>query len=315
MRHLALFACIALAGLPTVSLSQEVDPVALAAPVAPGFIGGRSAIGNGRLFSNDLFGDGHDRWRTGSYVFSHLRARDPWDGTPQGFGEVLEYRFRTEIIAPTRKTRDRPYAGIVSLGAHSHFGLGPAEMSLGADLLAIGPQTGLADFQEAYHKTFSLPRPPTRNQLDDRFALTGTAEARYTYRLNPSTSLRPFVEGQAGAEDLVRAGADLILGRVGQEDVLLRDVATGQLYRGTQGPETGVSFVMGGDVAAVDDSIFLPRADGYVASDTRTRARAGVNWQPVPGITFFYGATYLSPEFEGQESGQVLGSLKLNFNF
>ena len=275
----------------------------------------REGIGNGRLFTNDLFGDGYDRWRTGSYVFSHVRAPQRYDGTTQAFGSLLEYRFRTEILAPSRGTRDRPYAGVLSLGAHTHFGLGAAELSVGADVQAIGPQTGLAAFQEAYHKTFSLPRPPTGSQLPNQFKLQGTAEARYTYRLTSATSLRPFVEGQIGTEDLARVGADLIVGQVGQKDLLLRDVATGQLYRGTQDSNTGVSFVLGGDVAAVQGSDFLPESTGYVASDTRTRARAGVNWQPVPGISFFYGATYLSPEFEGQDSGQVLGSLKLNFNF
>ena len=303
MRHLAL-TLLCLLALPVGA------PVA-ADPLTSGKIG----IGNGRLFDNDLFGDGYDRWRTGSYVFSHMRAAAPFDGTLKGFGEVMEYRFRTEIIAPTRRTRDRPYAGILSLGAHSHSALGPAEVSLGADVLAIGPQTGLSGFQELYHETFSLPRPPTRNELSDRFALQTTGEVRYTYRLNPRTSLRPFVEARQGAEDTLRAGADMIFGRVGQDDVLLRDVVTGQLYRGTQDDQTGVSVVVGGDVTAAGDSIFLPGSEGYAPTENRTRARAGLNWQPVPGITFFYGATYLGPEFEGQDDGQVVGSLKLNFNF
>ena len=30
----------------------------------------RTILGYGRLFNNDLIGDGHDRWRTGSYHFS-----------------------------------------------------------------------------------------------------------------------------------------------------------------------------------------------------------------------------------------------------
>ena len=303
MRHLAL-TLLCLLALPC------------ATPLAAQTAGdAKITIGNGRLFSNDLFGDGQDRWRTGSYVFSHMRAAKPFDGTLAGFGEVMEYRFRTEIIAPTRRTRDRPYAGIISLGAHTHFAIGPADISLGADVLAIGPQTGLADFQQAYHKTFSLPRPPTRNQLPDQFAVQATGEARYTYRLNPNASLRPFVATYSGAEDMLRAGADLIVGAVGQNDLLLRDVVTGQLYRGTQDGQTGVSFVVGGDVAAVSDSLFLPEQQGHLVSDTRARARAGMNWQPVPGISLFYGATYLGPEFQGQDTGQVVGSLKLNFNF
>ncbi|UTH47770.1 DUF2219 family protein [Loktanella salsilacus] len=304
MRHLALILfCALFAGFSAGQAGAQINLTA------------QQAIGNGRLFNNDLFGDGFDRWRTGSYVFSHLRAAEPYDGDLRGIGEVMEYRFRTEIIAPTRRTRDRPYVGMISVGAHTHYDLGPAEISLGGDVLAIGPQTGLDDFQTAYHRAFSLPRPTTGNALKNQFAFQGSGEARYTYSMTPTATLRPFVEAKAGAEDMVRAGADLLIGKVGQSDVLLRDVVTGQLYRGTQGDETGVSFLLGGDVAAVKDSLFLPSSQGYVASPTRTRARAGVNWQPVPGISFFYGATYLSREFEAQDEGQVVGSLKLNFNF
>ncbi len=300
MRHLALLLYCLISIAPSLTVAQS-----------------REGIGTGRLFNNDLLGDGGDRWRTGSYVFSYLRAPKPYDGTPQGLGEVLEYRFRSEIIAPTRGTRDRPYAGILSMGLHTHGGVlnDRVDVSLGTDVLAIGPQTGMADFQEAYHKTFSLPRPSTRRQLPNQFAVQSAIEADVTHALPYATTMRTFVQAQTGAEDLVRAGADLIIGRLGTDDLMLRDVATGQLYRGTQDDNTGVSFVLGGDVAAVKDSLFLPESKGYVVSETRSRARAGVNWQPTPDLSFFYGATYLSPEFEGQDTGQVVGSLKLNFSF
>jgi hypothetical protein len=304
LRHLALiFFCLLAGGFPAGHVQAQSDLTA------------QQAIGNGRLFNNDLIGDGQDRWRTGSYVFSHMRAAEPYEGTLRGIGEVMEYRFRTENIAPTRRTRDSPYAGIISLGAHTNYTLGPAEISLGGDILATGPQIGLDDFQKAYRRAFSLPRPTTGNAVHNQFAFQGTGEARYTYRMASTASLRPFVEAKAGAEDMIRAGADLLVCKIGQDDVLLRDVVTGQLYRGTQDDETGVSFVLGGDVAAVNDSLFLPVLQGYVASPTSTRARAGMNWQPVPGISFFYGATYLSREFEAQDKGQIVGSLKLNFNF
>ena len=38
-------------------------------------------------------------------------------------------------------------------------------------------------------------------------------------------------------------------------------------------------------------------------------------WQWADDVSFFYGATYLSEEFQGQGEGQVVGSLKVNFNF
>ena len=65
----------------------------------------------------------------------------------------------------------------------------------------------------------------------------------------------------------------------------------------------------------VDSSAFLPASEGVAPTEERYRARAGVQWQMAEDLSFFYGATYLSEEFEGQDGGQILGSLKLNFNF
>ena len=278
----------------------------------------RDWIGSGRIFNNDVFGDGFDRWRTGSFSYSHNRARDGWSGTvPARPGDLLEYRLRAEIIAAQRGTTDRPYVGALSAGVFTHAGQGPLSFMLGAEATAIGPQTGLAGLQEAYHDTFGLPRPPTRRAvLADDFTGSAYGAASYRVDLPGPVSLRPFASAQAGAEDLVRVGADVLVGQVGQDDLLLRDVVTGQLYRGTQDDYTrGVSWTVGADVAQVKDSYYLPESAGYLATDTRARARAGVHWQPAPEISFFYGVTYLSEEFEGQPEGQVLGSLKLNFNF
>lgn len=286
--------------------------------VSPAFAQDREAIGTGRLFNNDYFGDQRDRWRTGSYVFSHLRGTRPYDGVAQPFGNIIEYRFRGEIIAPLTGSGpggDRPYAGALSLGAHTHFGLGGLEASLGADVTAVGPQTGLDRFQEKFHDAFSLPFPSRLNQIEDDVFLSGSAAVSHQYHLSDTVTLRPFAEAQLGGEDLVRVGGDVLIGAVGQNDLMLRDVVTGQLYRGTQSPETGLSYVLGADIAAVSGSVFLPEDEGYIASETRTRARAGVHYQVSDDISFFYGMTYLSEEFEGQPEGQVVGSLKLNFNF
>ena len=103
----------------------------------------------------------------------------------------------------------------------------------------------------------------------------------------------------------------MIIGQVAQDDLLLRDVVTGQLYRATEGDGVGLSYLLGVDGASVFDSNYLPADMGYTVSDTRTRARARVFWQMGEDVSFFYGVTYLSEEFEGQ----FLGLLKLNFNF
>jgi len=115
----------------------------------------RPQIGEGRLFNNDYLGDGSDRWRTGSYVYSHVRAPRDYDPTSDfAFGELLEYRLRGEIIAADPSSPapgDRPYVGALSFGVHTHFNEGPTRISLGADVVAIGPSTGLSRFQDGVH--------------------------------------------------------------------------------------------------------------------------------------------------------------------
>ncbi len=298
----ALLAATALAALPGISAA---DP--------------RETIGWGRSFNNDYFGDNKDRWRTGSYTFSWVRGRSPYDGTPVPFGDILEYRFRSEIIAPLRGSGapgDRPYAGIFSAGIHTHFDVDAVELSLGADAVAIGPSTGISAFQEWFHDLFSYPAPQYLDgQLPDQLHLGVTAEAALPVRVGPELTLRPFVEVQTGVEEIARIGGDLIFGKVGHDDLLLHDPVTGQIYRGTEGPGNGVSFVAGLDWAAVGGSVYLPEDDGYAATDQRLRARGGVHWQIAPGMSFFYGLTWLSEEFVGQPEGQLIGSLKLNLNF
>jgi hypothetical protein len=278
----------------------------------------RVAIGNGRLFTNDYLGDGHDRWRTGSYVYSHLRAREAFSGTPAALGDIIEYRFRGEIIAPRAgigPAGERPYVGALSLGLHTHYNLDGMIARVGADVIAVGPQTGLDDFQNGFHDALSLPDPSQTDQHANDFFLSATAELSQTFTIGENISLRPFAELQTGVEEVVRFGGDVMIGQVAQSDLMLRDVVTGQLYRGTHLPGNGFSYVVGGDVAAIGGSEFLPGDQGYIASDTRTRARAGVHYQASDDVSFFYGMTYLSEEFEGQPEGQVVGSLKLNFNF
>lgn len=283
---------------------------------APTFAQDREKLGVGRLFTNDYIGDGRDRWRSGSYVFSYVTGPQRYDGTPQAFGQVLEYRLRGEVISPASPTQtDRPFVGSLSVGAHTHFGVGPMQYALGADVVAVGPQTGMAAFQDAFHDLLKLREPATQNEIADDVFISGTAAATYQYQVSETVSLRPFVEATAGVEDLLRIGGDVMIGSVAQDDLMLRDVVTGQLYQGTENGSGGVSYLLGVDVAAVSDSALLSQEDGYVVSDTRTRARAGVIWQPLDGASFFYGVTYLGEEFEGQPEGQVVGSLRLNFNF
>ena len=114
--------------------------IALLPAATPAFSEGRQVIGNGRLFTNDFFGDGHDRWRTGSYVYSHVRTRDTYTGYEE-FGDLIEYRLRAEIIAPATGSApgDRPYVGAMLIGAITHFDYSGFQVSLRSELTAVGP--------------------------------------------------------------------------------------------------------------------------------------------------------------------------------
>lgn len=325
-RMLAIVLAVGLAPDAVAQGAAERDPGVLVA-LDPGpelvtndlAFGEPRLLGFGRVFDNDYFGDGHDRWRTGSYQLSVVRGRG-WDGTlPARPGELLELRLRSEVIVPSQVVAglpDRPYVGATTLGVHTHVGIGPVQTAVGADVTAIGPQTLLSDFQEGFHDLFGLSDPiGIDTQLGNAVYLTGVTEAAWPVRLSPTVTLRPFAAAQYGTEDLVRLGGDVILGQVGHTDLMVRDSVTGQLVRATEDGTPGLSLVAGADWSYVDDSVYLPENMGYSTIEDRTRARVGVHWQFLPEVSFFYGLTWLSEEFEGQPNGQFVGGLKLNFNY
>lgn len=283
--------------------------------------GERERLGYGRLIQNDFLGDGQDRWRSGSVASSRVWARN-WDGElPEDFGNILEFRLNAEIMAPdnlvTPAAGDRPYAGSLSFGLHTHYQRKSIEMAMGLDLVATGPMTGLGDFQTALHDVLGVDRASDATlagQIENGIHPTAVAEFGRTFSIGDATELRPFVEVRAGAETMLRAGADLSIGRVGTGELQVRDPVSGQRYRTIQNPQEGMSFVVGGDIAKVEDSVFLPAGSGYVLSDSRKRLRAGLHWQGEKSSAF-YGVTWLSEEFVGQGEGQMVGSLRLNLNF
>lgn len=282
---------------------------------------GRTRVGYGLVFTNDVIGDGDDRWRSGSVASSRVYAPG-WDGTaPAGFGEMLELRFNGEIIAPddisTPAPGDRPFVGALSLGLHSHMTQGHMEYALGGDLVVTGEQTGLDDFQGFLHDIFGgdeMSGTVRRNQVDDEFYPTAVIEAGRSFELG-ALRFRPFAEARVGVETLVRAGADITFGRLTQGELLVREPVTGQRYRVVREDVPGYAFVLGADIAYVEDSEFLPARSGVQAEDTRARVRGGMHWEGRGGGSVFYGVTWLGEEFEGQDEGQVVGSLQFRLRF
>jgi len=305
MFRLIAAALVASVGLSTVADAQE-----------------RSRLGYGRLIANDYIGDGKDRWRTGGVQSSRVWGPE-WTGTaPAGFGQLLELRLGAEIVAPddieNLRSGDRPYAGSLSVGLHTHFQRGRTEFAVGADMVFVGPQTGMDGFQDALHSLLRVYRPSDEvraAQIGNATNPTAVVEIGQTYSLGARSVVRPFVEARAGNETLMRAGFDVTIGELGRGELLVRDSVTGQRYRTVQAEWSGFSFVFGADVAAVSDSEFLPVGGNVALRDTRERVRAGVMWRSEVGITGFYGLTYLGEEFEGQNEGQVVGSVRVRVAF
>jgi hypothetical protein len=287
----------------------------------------RVTLGVGRLFTNDFFADGQDRWNTGSYVASWVRGVDGTVSLPDEFGALMEYRFSTRILAPanlvTPAAGDRPYAGIAALGAYSHFAHDGFEFTAGSELVAVGPMTGLDAFHVRAHRALGMtpPSPAVRaGQLGNAVYPVLAFEAARPVSLNLGNEdagavLRPFVQLRGGDETYARIGADVLFGPNFTSGVLARDEATGLPYQTMgEGQGKGLSFLLGADTARVFSSAWLPALAGYTLTPMRNRARAGLHWQ---GEHFgaFYGATWLGPEFAAQPAGQVVGSLQLRMRF
>jgi len=282
---------------------------------------GRERIGYGVLFTNDVIGDTKDRWRTGSVASSRVWA-DGWSGAaPAGVGELLEFRFNGEVIAPEDLSRpavqDRPFVGALSFGLHTHFKPASVEYSAGADLIVTGSQTGLDDFQDFIHDIVgerNISSNVRRDQVDNAFRPSGVFEAGREFNFGMAR-IRPFAEARVGVEDLVRAGADITIGMLTRNELMVREPVTGQRYRVVRADRPGLAFVLGGDIAYVDKSDYLPARSGITITEDRARLRGGAHWEGRRGGSLFYGVTWLSEEFDQQSDGQVVGSVQFRLRF
>ena len=289
----------------------------------PLFAGERTRLGYGRVVNNDAFGDGRDRGHTASLQGSWIFGAE-WRGqAPETPGALLELRAFGGILSPSYLDRplagDRPYAGFLGLGIHTHASRGALDWSAGIEAVATGPQTGMDRLQTALHDL--LPgNSPSRAVLDAQIpnaVYPGVvAEIGRALPLGSTFVIRPFVEGRTGYETVLRGGVDVTLGQVTRGDLMVRDMTTGQRYRTarTSDAGTGLALVVGADVARVSHSVVLPESRGFVLSDHRARVRAGLHWQGAKSDAF-YGVTWMGREFDGQPDDQLVGSLRLNLRF
>lgn len=121
---------------------------------------GYDYLGYGRLVTNDLLGDGKDRWRTGSVSAFRMYVQEDVDLKHLKLGQAVELRTHFEVVAPSDlqddSGGDRPWGGAISLGLHSPFHYGSLQMSLGADVHVIGQNSGLTGFQQDLHKGLGI---------------------------------------------------------------------------------------------------------------------------------------------------------------
>jgi len=291
-------------------------------PAAAQGSAGMERLGITQIFSNDWFGmpvgDRFDRWRTGAYQVSGFWGQG-WDGTlPSDPFALTELRFRGEIIAPDNLAApaagDRLYAPALYLGASTHFDFRGLDVSVGADLVLLGENSGLMGVHDGIHRIFGGSDVDLSDfMVDSGTYLNLAVEAARAIEWG-TAEVRPFAAVQAGVETLARVGVDARFGAFDGDALLIRDATTGQRIIGLPGDTGGGwSFAVGGDVAYVGDSVLLPDR-GPEAEAMRVRLRGGVNYDFGPS-NFYYGVTYLSEEFEGQYEGQLVGTISLMLQF
>ena len=249
-------------------------------------------LGYGLLFTNDFFGDGRDRWRTGSLVSSRVFSRPEMTRTSWRRETLTELKLFSQIIAPSDLSRnpdrsdageeaglmddiDRAYVGHLSIDLHRHIQTGGLAYNFGVDASLLGPQTGLMGLQQTVHSELGQPFPSDfvrHTQVSNQFVLGGLAEVAQPSALSPSTTIRPFAEVQTGVEDLIRIGVDVGFFGDLSEAFFARAPVSGQRYSVIEWAEEGFLLGAGVDLTRVIGSLIL---SGNALRASKYRARKG----------------------------------------
>ncbi len=295
------------------------------------------------MFWNDRYGDGEDRWKTGgisqSYIFPERVFSDA--GWLAGRASALELNLRAEVITPDDTSNngvdptDRPYAQYAAAGIYLRSIARPR--SLTPDLgLQVEDRFGI----EIGWQGDPLPFFEVRDGLH---GMTGTGggmgnpddviggevlanlEGRRTWRLHMAgagrdVELAPFVQGSAGMREVsLRAGADLFVGSALEGRTWGSELATGAVMAGEAPRREGFHWTtfVGADVGFVAWDAFV---DGGFAAEGRNLDREEIVGRVRTGVLLEYGRVgvgfslnWLSPEFEAQPEGQLIGAIQLKY--
>lgn len=269
-------------------------------------------------FTNDYFGDGHDRWSSGSYQRSYYSQglRNRWvDG--------IELRWRTEIITPWTPSKqqggDVPFSTALGFGGSLHRNIGVLETRLGGEILVLGDFNGLEYVQRAVHDGLGMEESfdPTGNnveRVENGLELRFDLEIATTIPISRNSMIRPYSAITIGGDQATMVGADIVLGPLARAEIWTRDVVTGRLLTPQVNQFQWLNLVAGWDARSVDASIHLPEGSRVDLQPAQFRARLGL--QVNNGfLDFFIGQAWLSPSFVNQAEPQRVGMLSVGFAF
>ncbi|MEM7056959.1 MAG: lipid A-modifier LpxR family protein [Pseudomonadota bacterium] len=288
---------------------------------------------------NDRLGDGQDRYKTGGMTQSWLLPQSIFsdENWIDGHAAAIEFQGRGFIATPNNTSNpaagDRPFAQYVGVGAYLRtFGESEplsmdtslsVENRAGVEIGLVGEPLPLFELQEALHGN-GIGRTDA-NTLDTEVLVN--AEVRRTYRFHmdleaTEVEFAPYAQGSFGMrENSVRVGIDLITGSSLKARTWNHEPAIGAMIAGGSAPRDGFQWAtwVGGDVGYVAQDAFLDGGfDGSGPSTPReevtARIRAGVMME-YDNFAMSYSVVWLSPEFEAQPEGQLVGGFQIKYRF
>lgn len=233
---------------------------------------------------NDHLGDGGDRWKTGGASLSVIRPG-------------IEVNARALVVTPPGRTATQ-YAG---LGVYRR-----AETArLGIEIGWQGDPLPLFEAREALHSLTGMNGHEPGDVLDSGPHIN--LEGRHAWPLRRGdVELAPFVQASVGTREVsARVGGDVLVGVARARTV---ELATGAPMLGAG---DGLTLFVGGDVGHVAHDALLGDAD---PEEVVARARAGV-FVGLGRIGIGFSLNWLSPEFEGQPEGQLIGAAQVAYRF
>lgn len=290
--------------------------VFLAGPVAAeSRLSYRGEVGS---FTNDYFGDGHDRWRSGSYQRSYYS-----EGYQFTWADGLELRARAEIVTPWTPSKqpgsDILYSTSIGAAAFVHNRVLGFETRIGGEVLLLGDASGLEGLQATFHDSLGMddsfdPSRDDLNRVENGVVLRFESEIGRAINFVPRTMVRPYVDATFGADEAMGLGVDFVIGPLAGAEVWTRDVVTGRLLTPETNRISGTSWVAGWDIRSVETSVHFPDHAEVELEPIQQRARVGVQVGS-KFANFFIGQAWVSPSFVGQSESQRLGMLSVAFVF